>query len=73
MTDFEGQVLSDLSVLKSQMEQVLGNGQPGRLAQLEGRMHEHEKIVQRLKGMAAAFGALLTIAHLAIDFFIGRR
>jgi len=73
MTDFEGQVLSDLSVLKSQMEQVLGNGQPGRLAQLEGRMQEHEKIVQRLKGMAAAFGALLTIAHVAIDFFIGRR
>ena len=31
MTDFEGQVLSDLNVLKSQMEQVLGNGQPGRL------------------------------------------
>jgi hypothetical protein len=55
------------------MEQVLGNGQPGRLAQLESRMHEHEKIVQRLKGMAAAFGALLTIAHVAIDFFIGRR
>jgi hypothetical protein len=36
-------------------------------------MHEHEKIVQRLKGMAAAFGALLTIAHLAIDLFLARR
>ena len=72
MTDFEGQVLADLSVLKSQMEEVLGNGQPGRLSLLECRMLEHEKIVQRLKGMAAAFGALLTIAHVAIDFFIGR-
>jgi len=73
MTEFEGQVLADLSVLKSQMEQVLGNGQPGRISQLEGRMNEHEKIVQRLKGMAAAFGALLTIAHLAIDLFLGKR
>jgi hypothetical protein len=73
MTDFEGQVLADLSVLKSQMEQVMGIGQPGRLAQLEGRMQEHEKTVQRLKGIAGAFGALLTIAHVAIDFFIGRR
>jgi hypothetical protein len=72
MTDFEGQVLSDLSVLKSQMKELMGIGQPGRLAQLEGRMQEHEKIVQRLKGMAAAFGALLTIAHVAIDLFIGR-
>jgi len=73
MTDFEGQVLADLNVLKSQMRELLGNGQPGRISQLEGRMHEHEKIVQRLKGMAAAFGALLTIAHLAIDLFLARR
>lgn len=72
MTDFEGQVLADLSVLKSQMEQVMGIGQPGRLAQLEGRMQEHERTVQRLKGMGAAFGALFTIAHVAIDFFAGR-
>ena len=73
MTEFEGQVLADLSVLKSQMKELMGIGQPGRLVQLESRMHEHDKIVQRLKGMAAAFGALLTIAHLAIDLFIGRR
>jgi hypothetical protein len=73
MTDFEGQVLADLSVLKSQMREILGIGQPGRISQLEGRMHEHEKIVQRLKGMAAAFGALLTIAHLAIDLFLAKR
>ena len=73
MTDFEGQVLADLSVLKSQMKELMGIGQPGRLVQLESRMNEHEKTVQRLKGMAGAFGALLTIAHVAIDFFIGRR
>jgi hypothetical protein len=73
MTDFEGQVLADLSVLKSQMEQVMGIGQPGRLSQLEDRMLDHEKAVQRLKGMAGAFGALLTFAHVAIDFFVGRR
>ncbi len=29
MTEFEGQVLADLRVLKSQMEQLLGVGQPG--------------------------------------------
>ena len=32
MTEFEGQVLADLSVLKSQMKQLMGIGQPGRLA-----------------------------------------
>jgi len=73
MSDFEAQVLADLQVLKNQMEQVVGNGQPGRLSQIESRMYEHEKTVQRLKGMAGAFGGLLTVAHFAIDFLIGRR
>ena len=73
MTEFEGRVLADLSVLKSQMREVVGNGQPGRLALLEGRILDHEKTMQRMKGIAAAFGGLLTFAHVAIDLFVGRR
>jgi hypothetical protein len=73
MTDFEGQVLADLSVLKSQMEQVMGIGQPGRLTQVEDRLLSHEQSLQRLKGLVGAFGALLTVVHLAIDYFAGRR
>jgi hypothetical protein len=73
MTDFEAQVLADLSVLKNQMKDLVGNGQPGRLTKLEGRMSSHEKTVQRMKGMAGALGALLTFAHFAIDLLIGRR
>jgi hypothetical protein len=73
MTDFEAQVLADLCVLKTQMKEIVGNGQPGRLCHLETRMLEHEKTVQRFKGMAAAFGSLLTVAHLAIDVLVGRR
>lgn len=67
MTEFEGQVLAELSVLQSQMKQLLGVGQPGRLTQLEGRVERHEQTVQRLKGMVGAFGGLLTVVHLAID------
>ena len=73
MTDFEAQVLADLSVLKSQMKEVVGNGQPGRISRLEDRVLDHEKSVQRLKGMAAALGGLLTVAHFAIDLLVGRR
>jgi hypothetical protein len=72
MTDFEGRVLADLSVLKSQMKQVMGIGQIGRLGQLEDRMHDHEKAVQRMKGIMGAFGGLLTVIHLAIDFLVGK-
>ena len=69
MTEFEGQVLADLSVLKSQMGQLMGSGQPGRLAQIEERVEHHERSVQRMKGLAGAAGAVLTVVHLAIDYF----
>lgn len=72
MTEFETKVLSELSVLKSQMEQLLGIGQPGRLHALEGRVERHEKSVQRIKGIAGAFGGVLTVAHLAIAYFAHR-
>ena len=73
MNEFEAQVLADLAVLKSQMKEIVGNGQPGRLAQLESRLLDHEKSMQRMKGVAAAFGVLLTVAHLAIDILLPGR
>jgi hypothetical protein len=69
MTEFEGQVLADLSVLKSQMEHLLGIGQPGRLVHLEERVERHERSLQRVKGLVGAVGGLLTAFHLAIDYF----
>jgi hypothetical protein len=69
MTDFEGQVLADLSVLKNQMNHLLGIGQPGRLTQLEERVERHEQSVQRIKGLIGALGGLLTAFHVAIDYF----
>lgn len=69
MTEFEAQVLADLSVLKSQMKQLMGIGQPGRLNQLEDRVERHERSVQRMKGVAGAAGGALTLVHLAMDYF----
>lgn len=73
MTEFEARALADLKVLKSQMEQLMGIGQPGRLHQLEDRVQRHEQAVQRMKGLAAAFGGILTVVHLAISYFSGKR
>jgi hypothetical protein len=69
MTDYEGQVLADLHVLKSQMDQLMGIGQPGRLGQLEARVSASERTMQKTQGVLAAFGTLLTLAHLAITYF----
>jgi hypothetical protein len=72
MTEFEGQVLADLQVLKSQMDQLMGVGQPGRLHHLEARVAANEQGVQRVKGGVGAFGAALTMLHLAISYFGGK-
>jgi hypothetical protein len=72
MTEFERQVLSELSVLKAQMRELLGIGQPGRLHKLECRVESHERSVQRMKGLGGAFGAGLTLLHVAIAWIAGR-
>ncbi len=72
MSEFEAQVLRDLSVLKTQMETLMGIGQPGRLHHLERRVSCAEVGVQRMKGFMAAFGTGLTMLHLAISYYGGK-
>ncbi|HEY9137719.1 MAG TPA: hypothetical protein VIM67_05560 [Terriglobus sp.] len=67
MTDFEAQVLSDLGALKSQMNSLLGVGQPGRLSLLEERVDRHERTVQRMKGVGGLLSVLMTLFHVALD------
>ena len=68
MSTFEAQVLADLSVVKSQMASLLGDGQPGRLSLLEERVERHELSVQRAKRFAGAFGLLFTLLQLAVEW-----
>jgi len=66
INEFEAQVLSDLNVLKSQMNVLMGDGNGGRIADLEHRMEQHEQNWQRAKGFLAAFSILLTVAEVAV-------
>jgi len=67
MNEFEVQVLSDLSVLKSQMTALTGDGNGGRIAEIERRMEEHEQNWERAKGFLAAFSILLTLVEVAVQ------
>jgi hypothetical protein len=62
--------MAQLSVLKMQMEQLLGNGQPGRLHELERRVESHERSMQRMKGVCAAVGGVLTLVHLVLAWVV---
>ncbi len=67
MTEFEAQVLSDLCVLKSQMNGLMGDGHGGRIAELERRIEHHEQNWQRAKGFLAAASVLFAVVEVALE------
>ena len=67
MNEFEAQVLSDLSVLKTQMTNLTGDGNGGRVADLERRMERHEQSWQRAKGFLAAVSVVYAVVEVAVE------
>jgi hypothetical protein len=67
MNEFEAQVLSDLSVLKTQITNLMGDGNGGRIADLERRMERHEQNWQRAKGFLAAVSVVFAVLEVAIE------
>ncbi len=72
MNEFEAQVIGDLSVLKSQMASLMGDGNGGRLAELERRMDRHEQNWQRAKGFLAAISVLFAAIEVAVQAWYRR-
>ena len=67
MNEFETRVLTDLSVLKAQMCGLMGDGNGGRLAELERRLDRHEQNWQRAKGFLAAVSVILAVVEVAVE------
>jgi hypothetical protein len=55
-----------LSVLKTQMTNLTGDGNGGRLADLERRMERHEQNWQRAKGFLAAVSVVFAVVEVAV-------
>jgi hypothetical protein len=67
MNEFEAQVLSDLSVLKTQMTTLTGDGNGGRIGELEHRLDRHEQNWQRAKGFMAAVSVVFAVIEVAAE------
>jgi hypothetical protein len=72
INEFEAQVLSDLSVLKTQITNLMGDGNGGRIAHLEQRMDRHEQNWQRAKGFLAAVSVLFAVIEVAVQAWFRR-
>jgi hypothetical protein len=54
-------------VLKTQMTGLMGDGNGGRVADLERRMERHEQNWQRAKGFLAAISVLFAVVEVAME------
>ena len=70
MNEFEAQVLSDLSVLKTQMASLAGGGNGGRIGDLERRMERHEQNWQRAKGFLAVVSVVFAVVEVAVQAWL---
>ena len=50
MSDFEQKVLSDLAEVKAHMRWLVGNGNEGKVQELQERVDRHEAFLQRFTG-----------------------
>ncbi len=50
------------------MHSLVGDGNAGRIKQLEDKVERHEAFVQRAGGLGVAIAAIVTMIHLAIDY-----
>ena len=66
MNEFAVQVLSELSVLKTQMNGLMGDGNGGRIAESERRI-ECEQNRSRAKGFLAAVSVLFAVIEVAVE------
>jgi hypothetical protein len=73
MSDFEEKVLSDLAELKAHMRWVIGNGNEGKIQEIELRVDRHEAYLQRFTGIAATLGGMLTLFNLALNYLRFKR
>ena len=53
--------------LKAHMRWIVGNGNEGKIQELEMRIQKHETALQRTAGLGVAAGILVTLMHLALD------
>jgi hypothetical protein len=54
--------------LKAHMRWVVGNGNQGKIQEMEERLNRHETHLQRLVGVGSALAAAITVMNLVANF-----
>jgi hypothetical protein len=62
-----------LNEVKAHMRCLVGNGNEGKIQELQEQVTRHEAFLQRFTGISAALACLLTVVHFAIDLLKYKR
>ena len=54
--------------LKAHMRWVVGNGNQGKIQEIEERLQRHETHLQRMMGVGGALAAGITVLNLVVNF-----
>jgi hypothetical protein len=67
--EFQLKVIESLAALKTQLTEVVGNGQPGRLGIIETKVDQHAEDIAAAKGSVKTFGIIGGIVTLLLGVF----
>lgn len=74
ISDIQNTIASAIEQLKAHMRWIVGNGNEGKLQEIETRLQKHEAALQRMAGVGAAIGAAVTAVHFVFDYLrVGHR
>ncbi len=68
MNEFEERVLADLAELKTHVRWLVGDGNQGKIQELEQRLRQQGAQLQRLAGIGSALATAITVANVVISF-----
>jgi len=63
-----GPSLTTVDELKAHMRWVVGNGNQGKIQEIEERLNRHETHLQRLVGVGSAMAVAITVMNLVVNF-----
>lgn len=66
--EFQAHVIETLASLKTHMEGLVGNGQPGRINLIEEKVTVLGKDISRAKGWAAGIGSAALVVWALVKF-----
>jgi hypothetical protein len=67
--EFQIHMITEMAVLKTHMLALVGNGQPGRISNIERTLVKHDHSLTRAKGWAAGAACILTVAWGILEWY----